>query len=174
MLVVGIALGLLVIFGALALSSPSSTPPASGPSSQKVPGSTLRALSATGALAPITQPGQPPLNVLDALRVPAGARVLSAQDNHGAQYDEQVRFQVDATQADVITFYRAVLSRPGWRVLSTGSAPRLVGAYQVLARIAGDDAWYWDVGATVEATTFRGASNVTAFTLRLVQVPDPA
>ena len=49
------------------------------------------------------------------------------------------------------------------------------GALEVLGKLAGSDGYYWDMGATVRATTFSPggpARGVTHFTVRLFQEQD--
>jgi hypothetical protein len=174
LIVVGIALGLLIVFSILAITGDAPSTPTNVVSNTPaaVSGSSLLAVPANQALRGIEGGGQPPANVLDALRVPQGTNVLSSANNYGTQYDEQVELYVAADQADVIAFYKTILSKGVFHLLSSGPARNLPGGIEVLGRIAGTDGWYWDVGATVKPSTFVGAADHTTFSLRLVQVPD--
>jgi len=185
LVVVGIAAGLLLIFGALAVASSLGKASTVGPTKPvKVKGTTLLAVPAAKALKPIELPGTPPANIIDALVVPEGATVVSVTKNSTSttQYDEQMRFSVHAPEAAVVDFYRVELAVKGWSTPSVGSASGLSGGVEVLAQKAGDDGWYWEAGAIVSPTSFdiksvAGSSKGTGaesteFTLRLFQVSD--
>lgn len=176
--VLAVAAVILVGFGLLAaLSPPSHGPaPASGPT--KVAGTTLRAVPAAGALAPIEHPGTPPSNILDALSLPEGAVARSHRDlnTSSTQYDQQMTFSVHADEAAVVDFYQARLKATGWSVFDTGAVSGHPGEVEVLAQKGGSDGWYWEVGAVVSPTTFgtggAGGGQATTFTLRLFQQSD--
>jgi len=185
LVVLGVAAGLILIFGALAVVSSLGKVSTVGPTKPvKVKGTTLLAVPAAKALKPIELPGTPPANILDALVVPEGATVVSVTKNSTSttQYDEQMRFSVHAPEAAVVDFYRVELAVKGWSTPSVGSATGLSGAVEVLAQKAGDDGWYWEAGAIVSPTSFdtksvAGSSKGTGaestqFTLRLFQVSD--
>ena len=64
----------------------------------------------------------------------------------------------------------------GWQIVDQGAARNDPGALEVLGKLAGSDGYYWEMGATVNATTFRPVDRprgTTHFTVRLFQVPDP-
>jgi hypothetical protein len=179
LIVVGLAVLLIGfgVFAGLATSGGHRAPPSPAPAA--VNGSTLLAVPAAPGLAAIAQPGEPPANILDALRLPRGARAVSSSDfsTHASQFDQQVEFVAASSQAEVISFYRAELPALGWHVFSTGRAPHHPGAIAVLGKLGGDDGWYWDVGVTVLPTTFPttgggAGTNATPFTIRLIQQPD--
>lgn len=176
LVVVGIAGVLVLGFGTLAAvtGSSSPTPPPSGPS--RVAGSSLTAMPAKAALAPIEHPGTPPADIVDALAVPTGAVARSHRDlnTSSTQYDEQMGFSVDATEAAVVGFYKSALKARGWNVFNVGAASGQQGAVEVLAQKGGSDGWYWEVGAVVSPTAFgrSGSGQTTDFTLRLFQESD--
>jgi hypothetical protein len=116
--------------------------------------------------------GQPPANVVNAIRVPSAARRVSSANHTSDQYDAQANFTVTASEEAVLTFYRTELSKLGWHVLSTSPATHQAGE-EILAELPGTDGWYWELGAIVSPSTFgpSGADH-TAFTLQLLQVPD--
>ena len=130
-----------------------------------VRGTSLRAVAASGPLRPIEQDGQPPTNIVRTLTLPAGAHVVSVADNTGTdQYDEQMQFALDASEADVLAFYKTELAHGGWRVLSSGPATNLPGGVEVLGELGGSDGWYWEVGAVVSPTTFPAGTSGTTGT----------
>ena len=177
MIVLGIAAGILVLFGVLAAVSGQGTDKptgTSGPTSVK--GTSLLAVPAARALKPIERPGTPPDNIVDALTLPQGSVAGSVKDDNtsATQYDEQMQFSVKASEDTVVNFYKAQLKTDGWSTFSVGPATDLPGGVQVLAQKGGTDGWYWEVGAIVSPTTFAPASGTdsTRFTLRLFQEPD--
>jgi hypothetical protein len=177
MVVLGVAVAIVVLFGVLSVvSSQGPTTTTTAPSvPARVHGTSLRAVAAARALKPIEHPETPPANIVDALTLPQGAVSHGYADNTTAanQYDEQMRFSVEATEADVVDFYRVELAAKGWKIEDVGPATNLAGGTEVLAEKGGDDGWYWEVGAVVSPSTFGASgSNTTAFTLRLFQVSD--
>jgi len=176
LLVVGIAGVLVLGFGTLAAVTGGSGPTPPTPHPSRVAGSSLRAVPAKAALAPIEHPGTPPADILDALTVPSGAAARSHRDlnTSSTQYDEQMGFSVDASEAAVVGFYKADLKAEGWNVFDVGAASGQQGAVEVLAQKGGSDGWYWEVGAVVSPTTFghSSAGQTTDFTLRLFQESD--
>lgn len=182
LLVVGIAAGLVLVFGTLSVVSSQGTNSTSGTSEPiHVKGTSLLAVPADKILEPIEHPGTPPDNIIDALTVPQGAAVRGHQDNNtsATQYDEQMEFSVHASENAVVDFYKVELKAKGWRVFNVGTVSNLPGGIEVLAQKGGDDGWYWETGAVVSPTTFgtsggtkgTGAESTT-FTLRLFQEPD--
>jgi hypothetical protein len=182
LLVVGIAVGLVVVFivfSALAGNGNSGTKPSSSP--EAVPGTSLKAVGAEMGLSPIIQGGEPPANIVNAIRVPAGSVRVSHLDNRGSQYDQQVTFSAPASQAAVFDFFRTEMHRTGWSVADAGPAANAPKNVEVLGKKAGNDGWYWEMGATVSPTTFGTTSagpgtgsDSTRFTIRLYQVSDEA
>lgn len=179
MVVLGLAVFILVLFGAMSLGSgqgPSTSTSTSPPT--RVKGTSLLATAAATALKPIEHPDTPPGNIVNALTVPVGAVARGFADNTTStgQYDEQMRFSVGASEDAVVTFYRAELAAKGWKIESVGEATDVKGGVEVLAEKAGDDGWYWEVGAVVSPTTFPAggspSAESTAFTLRLLQLSD--
>jgi hypothetical protein len=179
MIVVGLAALILVAFVTIGIVS--SQPPAlirHGTAPSAVPGTTLQAEPAAGLLAPIVAAGEPPTNVLNAVFVPVGSVRISHENNSvgAGQYDSQVVFRSDDSQAVLLDFYAADMKLQGWQVFDRGPAAHDQGALEVLGKLAGSDGYYWEMGATVSPTTFtRGgpARGQTDFTIRLFQVPDP-
>jgi hypothetical protein len=176
LVVAGIAVLLVLVFGLTAAFTGQTPPPAPSTTPVKVPGTSLRATPATTALKPIEQPGTPPDNIVDALTVPVGATTTSHTNNSTSAtgYDEQVDLSLaGASQASVVAFYRSELDTKGWKRISVGPATDEPGTTQVLAEAAGDDGWYWEVGALVSPTVFGSdGTQTTPFVLRLFQVPD--
>jgi hypothetical protein len=206
MIVIVLAVLILGLFAVGAALNRESAPGKGGPSvPARVKGSSLLAVSAQPLLRAIEVPGSPPANIVAAVEVPDRSRPVGKEGRGGAagavgtpagragsvasgasvgggQYDRQVVGSVDASQAAVIGFFRGELSAKGWDVFSTGPAVDRPGTVEVLGKKAGDDGWYWEIGALVAPTTFGNpgaptaslpaGAEATRFTLRLFQVGD--
>ncbi len=178
MLVLGLAvliLGSFVVLGIV--TSRSSAPVPHSSTATAVPGSSLRAVPAAGLLSPIVAGGDPPANVLDAVSVPSGSVRLSHRDNSGgsAQFDAQVQFRSDASQAALLDFFAADMKLQGWQVFSRGPASNAPATLEVLGKLAGSDGYYWEMGAIVPPTTFGAggpAHGQTDFSVRLFRIGD--
>jgi hypothetical protein len=186
MTVLGVAMVILLVFAIAAAvtngGNPTATP--SRPDTPvKVPGTSLLAIPAARALKGIEQSGLPPANIVRAVSVPVGADVVSNQSNNAGrgQYDEQVVLSVHASQLDVFDFFAAQMPAWHWSVFSKGPAQNEPGTIEVLGKQAGDDGWFWEMGAVVSPTTFGGqglgttqgsAGESTRFVIRLFQVSD--
>ena len=179
MIVVGLAALILVLFVTIGIVSTQS--PAAvrhSKTEEAVPGVSLRAVQAARSLSQIASGGEPPNNILNAVDLPAGSVRVSHQINTAGagQYDAQVTFSSTDSQAALIAFYAADMKSQGWQISDKGAARNDPGALEVLGKLAGSDGYYWQMGATVNATTFpaggppRGTTN---FTVRLFQAPDP-
>lgn len=179
LVVVGIAAGLVLLFGvgAALTSSPSPSTPAKA-ATGPVKGATLRAEAATSILRPIERPGTPPADVLHSIVVPAGASAVSSKPWDGTtQFSGEMTFRLPASQAAVVAFYRAELRARGWSISSVGAAEADKNATEVLAQRASTDGWYWEIGVVVSPTTFAATSSpsgadTTRFSLDLFQEPD--
>jgi hypothetical protein len=180
--VVGVTLALFVL-GAVAggLAGHQSRPTQPAGSLPTARGAILTAVPARTLLAPIVTPGQPPDDLLDALAVPRGSvPVAGSSTNRGVElYDRSLRFQVPASQHDVIAFFRAQLPFQHWQVLS--QQPTSGFGYLVLDQHPASDGHEWEVGVTIAPTTFgaatpgsAGATGTTAFTVRLFARSDQA
>ncbi len=190
-----IVLGVIVVIFALGfvleiVSGSQSRPTASPASIVTARGAVLHAVPARPLLSAITTPGQPPDDLLNALAVPRGATVVtgSAVDRGVELYDRSLRFEVPASEQDVISFFRAQLPALHWRRLSQG--PTATGSgYQILEQHPASDGHEWEIGVTVSPTAFTapvpssGAATpgapvppegTTSFTFRLFSVSDQA
>jgi hypothetical protein len=179
------------------LSGSQSRPTASPKSVTTARGAVLHAVPARPLLRAIVSGGQPPDDLLNAIAVPQGsAPVPSSAISQGVElYDRSQRFEVPATQQDVISFFRAQLPSQHWRRLSEGPTTKVPGGYLVLEQRPASDGLEWDLGVTVAPTFFgdqatgsSGPASVpaasaapgavvpgagtTAFTLRLYAVSD--
>jgi hypothetical protein len=179
MIVVGLAALILVVFVTIGIVS-SQSPAAVKHSKveEAVPGVSLRSVQAATQLAPIASAGEPPNNILNAVDLPAGSVRVSHEDNTAGagQYDAQVTFSSTDSQAALIAFYAADMKSQGWQITDQGAARNDAGALEVLGKLAGSDGYYWEMGATVNATAFPAGGpprGTTHFTVRLFQVPDP-
>ena len=140
-----------------------------------VPGSALRAVPAANQLSVISQGGEPPANVVNAVVLPAGSVRTAHQDNGAGQYDQQVTFRSGASQGALVGFFAAALRQQGWQIFSQGPAAHQPGTTEVLGKLPGSDGYYWEIGALVPPTSFghgAAAGGETDFTIRLFQVPD--
>jgi hypothetical protein len=179
MIVFALAALILVVFVTIGIvTSQSPAPIRHSATAVAVPGITQRAVPAAGLLSPIVASAEPPVNILNAVSVPVGSVRISHQDNSAGagQFDSQVAFRSDDSQESLLGFYAADMKLQGWQVFDRGAAANNPGAFEVLGKLAGSDGYYWEMGATIAATTFpRGGPprGVTMFTVRLFQVPDP-
>jgi hypothetical protein len=178
MIVFGLAALILVLFVTIALlTSQAPTPVKHSGAAVGVPGVTLRAVPAAALLSPIATGGDPPNNILNAVSVPVGsARVSHENNTPGAgQYDEQVTFRSGDSQASLLAFFAADMKLQGWQISDQGAARNNPHALEVLGKLAGSNGYYWNMGATVDATTFSPggpARGTTEFTVRLFQEDD--
>jgi hypothetical protein len=178
MIVFGLAALILVVFVTIAIvTSQAPAPVKHTGASVGVPGATLRAVPAAGKLSPIVTGGDPPNNILNAVSVPVGSVRVSHENNTAGagQYDQQVTFRSDESQAALLAFFAADMKLQGWQISSQGPARNDPHALEVLGKLAGSDGYYWDMGATVGATTFAPggpARGTTEFTVRLFQEED--
>jgi hypothetical protein len=178
MVVLGLAVLILFVFvtiGIVTTQSPQRVKTSSAPSA--VTGTPLHATVAAGLLSPIIVAGEPPTNVLNAVSVPVGS-VRTAHQNNAAgsgQYDAQVSFRSDNSQAALLSFFAADMKEQGWQIFDKGAAANDPGALEVLGKLAGTDGYYWQMGAIIAPTTFgqgAPAAGWTTFTVRLFQQSD--
>ena len=180
MVVLGLAACILVVFVTIGiLSSQSPTPVRHGGRPSSVPGIALQAQPAGAALSPIVRSGQPPTNILNAVFVPVGSVRISHRDlaAQAPQFDSQVVFRSDDSQAALLAFYAADMRLQGWQVFDRGPAANHPGSLEVLGKLAGTDGYYWEMGAVIAPTTFPPGGpprGETDFTLRILQVGDSA
>jgi hypothetical protein len=178
MIVFGLAALILVLFVTIAIvTSQAPAPVKHSGTAVGVPGVTLRAVPAATLLSPIVTGGDPPNNILNAVAVPVGSVRVSHENNTpgAGQYDEQVTFRSGESQAALQAFFAADMKLQGWHISDQGAARNDPHALEVLGKLAGSDGYYWDMGATVDATTFSPggpARGTTEFTVRLFQEQD--
>lgn len=178
MVVLGLAVLIVAVFvtlGVLSTQSPAPVKTSGAPSA--VAGSTLRAEPAADALQPIVGAGEPPSNIINAVTVPVGSVRISHQNNAAGagQFDAQVTMRSTNSQAALLTFFAATMRQQGWQVFDKGAAANNPGALEVLGKLAGTDAYYWEMGATIAPTTFGAGAppaGETDFTVRLLQQND--
>ena len=168
-------LAVFLAIGVLSSHSPSAA--RLGGSSVSVPGSALRSAPATATLAPIVRLGQPPANVVAAVSIPVGSVRIAHRDNSAGsgQYDSQVVLRSGDSQAALLAFYAADMRLRGWQVFDRGPAANDPGALEILGKLAGSDGYYWEMGATISATSFSPGGpprGQTEFTIRLLQLGD--
>ncbi len=146
-----------------------------------VPGVSLSAIGASPVLQRISSGGIPPSDVLKALVVPDGARIVSttAQDAGVDQYDRSIYFEIGTKSTELVKFYRAELKRAQWKLLGTYPLPS--AGTELLAQRTGSDGYEWEVGVVVTpvnpsiSPSLAGdgqTSAVMGLRLRLFEVPD--
>ena len=179
LIVLGLTAFLFVLGVVLEILSGHQSRPTPAPRSiATAPGAVLHAVPARPLLKAIISDGQPPDDLLNALAVPQAATPVasSAVDRGVELYDRALRFEVPANEHDVIAFFRAELPALHWRQLSQGPAGKVPGGYQILDRHPASDGHEWEVGVTVDPTSFpsgaSGGRGATDFTLRLFSVSD--
>jgi hypothetical protein len=182
LIVLGITFVLFLAGVGLELLGGSQSRPTASPATiATARGAVLHAVPARPLLKAITSQGQPPDDLLNALAVPRGASPVpsSALDQGVESYDRSLRFEVPATQEDVISFFRAELASLHWRRLSQGPTGPTATQYLILEQHPASDGLEWDLGVTVAPTFFgdQGASataspGTTSFTLRLYSESD--
>jgi hypothetical protein len=168
-------------FAVALIGSGQATPSVVAGLATPVPGVNLSAVGASQVLARISSGGTPPGDILDALVVPNGARIVSttAQDAGVDQYDRSIYFEIGTNATELLEFYRTELRRARWSLLGTYGLPG--GASELLAQRSGSDGYEWEVG--VEVTTVNPSisptlagdgqtSAVMGLRLRLFEVPD--
>jgi len=146
-----------------------------------VPGVSLAAVDASGVLQKIASAGTPPSDILGALVVPSGARIIgtTTQDASVDQYDRSMSFQVSTSSEQLVTFYRTELKRAHWSLLGTYQTSKTTT--EVLAQRSGSDGYEWEVGAVISpvnpsiSPALAGdaqTSAVIGLTLRIFEVSD--
>ena len=89
--------------------------------------------------------------------VPAGSVRVSHQNNSAGagQYDSQVVFRSGDSQAALLAFFAADMKLAGLAGLRPGAGSATTrGPSRSWASSPGSDGYYWEMGATVDATTF--------------------
>jgi hypothetical protein len=175
--VVGIAL-LVLVLGALGAVLTGTTKPTPTPSSLRTaPGARFTAVPGRAALGPIVTGGQPPDDILDVVALPRGAEVVpgSGTDNGIGLYDHSLSLRIAASEQSVINFFRAELPFLKWQKISQGPA-RDPSDYQIVVQHPSSDGYEWEMGVTLDPTTFpagaTSAAESTRFTLRLFAITD--
>ncbi|MGD0943524.1 MAG: hypothetical protein ABR972_04505 [Acidimicrobiales bacterium] len=179
-----LACAAVVTFGGFAVALVGSGQPAPATVSglaTPVPGVSLSAIDASGVLQRISSGGTPPPDILAALVVPNGARIMgtTTQDADVDQYDRAIKLQISTTSGQLLEFYRTELKRARWSLLGTYPLPN--AGSELLAQRAASDGYEWEVGVLVTpvnpaiSPALAGdgqTSAVMGLTLRLFEVPD--
>ena len=103
----------------------------------------------SGYMGSISSAGVPPINVVNSIAIPADSRAIGSDnyDKQSGTYDRALIFHTDSGGISVQAFFQAVFHRHGWKykgAFSTSSGT----STQILAQIAGNDGFYWEVGVT--------------------------
>lgn len=111
-----LACAAVVSFGGFAVAligSGQAGPPTVTGLATPVPGVNLLAVGGAQVLQRISHDGSPPKDVLEALVVPKGARIIntSVQDASIDLYDRSIYFEIDTTSKELLTFYEVELKR---------------------------------------------------------------
>jgi hypothetical protein len=179
-----LACAVVLSFGGFAIAligSGQSAPSTVAGLASPVPGVNLSAVGASQVLRRISSGGIPPADILGALVVPNGARIVSttAQDAGVDQYDRSIYFQLDTDSTELLEFYRTELRRARWSLLGTYPLPS--GGSELLAQRAASNGYEWEVGVVVTTVnpsispSLAGdgeTSPVIGLRLRLFEVPD--
>jgi hypothetical protein len=125
------------------------------------------------ALKSMVSLGQPPADILTNLAVPKGSVLVGTTNNAagGGQYDETASFTTgtsDLTAAQLVVFYRDLLPRQGWQVLSVGPPYGGTGT-EVLAKRGSGDGFYWEAGLVVPAAP---SGRAIPYSLEVFEIPD--
>ncbi len=182
LIVVGLAVTIVILGSLLALvGTPSARPvPVSG-HLRSIAGSKLRAEPARGVLSHIESSGEPPVDIVSSLYVPAGSRYLGKRsESRGiSQFDSSVTLSVPAPENEVHAFFLKVLSLGRW-VTNSDTTPRR-GSRELIAERSGSDGYQWRVGvittgvSTIVSPALAGNSTSPARTrveIQLYQVGD--
>ena len=160
MIVLGLAVLILVVFVTIGIVSSQSPAPVKHAARRRAScrASPLRAAPAAEALAPIVSAGraadQHPQRRVRPGRVASGSRTRTTRPASG-QFDSQVTFRSDDSQAALLAFYAADMKLQGWQVFDRGPAANDPGALEVLGKLAGTDGYYWEMGVDHPADDVR-------------------
>lgn len=103
------------------------------------------AVPAKRDFAPLIPPQAVPGNVIKALYIPKDAKLLAwiNYDRSTGAFDRSIELDFPGTADEEARFFESMLTHYGWSILST--QPSVAGS-DILARIAGSDGNYWEVG----------------------------
>ena len=173
-----------VTFGGVAVAlvgSGQTTAPTVSGLGVPVAGVNLTAIGAAPVLRRIATDGSPPKDVVDALVVPNGARIVgtSTPDAGIDLYDRSISFQLSTSSSELLRFYDVELKRAHWSQVA--EYPGSGASKEILAHRSGSDGYEWEVGVVVTpvnpsispALAGDGQTSPTmGLTLRLFQLPD--
>lgn len=166
-----VGVGTIVVFALINLifSSPA-------PSSKDLEPQRFASVAAKPYLSTILQPGVPPKDIVEALRLPVGVqdpRELHTGGGGAGSFDGSVELRATQTQGWLYAFFRDQLNRRGWNAFSHGRVSK--DRVEVLARRAGGDGFMWQVGVDVSPSIFTpkpdgSVEQSTTFTYRVYQL----
>ncbi len=173
LVIVGLAVGISVVGAVFALVGTGGPPAPAAHPGVTVGHTGLSTASATADFKAVTRGGEPPIDVLSALVVPAGSRLAHASYVGGGVelYDSKVTIRVDASASHVVTFYRDELRSLGW--IDRSSSAIGASGTELLGERPSSDGFYWEVGivvnraATSLSPALGGASVAPASTVAL-------
>lgn len=150
---------------ASALDQPSTKPPSKAQSTR------------IATLSKMVRLGQPPDDILEAVPLPPGAKVLSTQNvSRGiGLYSEKAQIVTSLATQEILPFYNAQLMKNGWSILSKdASVPNQPGMIATLAKHPSSDGYYWEIGViapNASAGASSGSSSTgSVFTLSLSEI----
>jgi hypothetical protein len=116
------------------------------------PGLGLPADRASADLRVITSGGEPPADIVDALVVPASARLVShvSPADDLSLFDASVTLSVPVAPANVVAFYKFELAREGWHISAVDGGTS--GGTNLYALRNSNDGYTWEVGVLVNET----------------------
>ncbi|MGC8480426.1 MAG: hypothetical protein ACP5PJ_02665, partial [Acidimicrobiales bacterium] len=103
---------------------------------------------ATGAktdFGPLLTGASVPTNVISAVLVPSGSKLLARINYDGNQgsFDRSIEIASTLSRTNEQAFFTGALEKEGWSILENKVSSRQT---QMIARIAGSDGNYWEVG----------------------------
>jgi hypothetical protein len=101
--------------------------------------------SARGDYGPLLKGTSMPTNVIAAVAIPQESTLLGRINYDGNQgtFDRSIEISSSLTPSGAYQFFSDVLQKNGWSILEHTFA---AGHGQIIARIAGSDGNYWEVG----------------------------
>lgn len=172
LVVLGIAV-FIVVAGVVASAVGSGNGPTTTVRSVTVSGTSVGLTPARVAMRAVVSASEPPADIIGNLAVPSGSPVTHVVniDQGQGQFDRTVAFTTQLSSDQVVTLYRTLLPRLGWRVIYAGPGSGRVGGQgtEVLGKLGSGDGFYWEVGVVASPTTSTGT---TPFSVELFELAD--
>jgi hypothetical protein len=113
-----------------------------------VPGVAFRAVPAAPYLSKITSAGEPPLDIVKALSVPAASRLVSTVTDDASvdQFDRSITVTAADTATAVAKFYGEELRAGGWSIQFNG---KVSSNLELIGQRDGSDGYQWRVALVI-------------------------